>query len=232
MKTEQSKFKAVMFDLDGTLLDTLTDIADSVNAVLARFGFPTHSLPAYRYFVGDGQKTLVRRILPAEHRDEVTVSKCCEAITNEYHRRWPDNTRVYDGIPELLTAIDELGLGKVILSNKPHGFTRVMVERLLPNWSFDVVQGLAGSMRPKPDPTSAMKIAARLNIAPMDFLYLGDTSTDMQTATAAGMYAVGALWGFRTADELLTSGAKALAKEPGDVLAILRQKAGRNGNVD
>jgi len=218
------KFQAVIFDLDGTLLDTLTDIADSMNTVLARFGFPTHPVNAYRYFTGGGTEYLVKLSLPEKHRDNQTVSKCLTAHKKEYQKRWANNTKPYDGIPELLDGLEKLGLPKAVLSNKPDEFTQIMVKTLLPRWSFSTICGEQPEIPRKPDPSAALEIARRLKIPPEKFLYLGDSNTDMQTANSAGMYAVGVLWGFRTAEELLANGAKILIKTPLDVLPLINER--------
>ena len=221
METIQIELQAIIFDLDGTLLDTLTDIANSMNAVLTQLGFATHPIEAYRYFVGDGMDCLIRRTLPKDHTDEKTIDKCLKAAKDEYSKRWAENTKPYPGIPELLWALENRSFHKVVLSNKPDDFTKLTVEKLLPHWSFQIVRGASHSIPKKPDPTAALQIAGELHIHPHRFLYLGDTNTDMLTANSAGMYAVGALWGFRTAKELLASGAKALVEKPLDVLNLL-----------
>jgi phosphoglycolate phosphatase len=217
-------YKAVLFDLDGTLLNTLKDIADSVNAVLARAGYRQYDIEAYRYFVGDGSFELARRVLPESRRNDKTISETVAAIDVEYAKRWADNTVPYKGIPEMLDEITRLGLRKCILSNKAQSFTEQSVEILLSRWLFDIVQGAQPGIPLKPDPTAAKQIAKRLNILPAEFLYLGDTATDMKTAAAAGMYPVGAVWGFRTPKELSDAGAKALAETPGDVLRLLKRE--------
>ena len=215
------KFKAVLFDLDGTLLDTIEDLADSMNAALERLGFPTHSVQAYKYFVGDGVKELALRALPESHRDEATVTRCIAAMREEYGQRWAVKTHAYPGIPELLDALARIGMKTAVLSNKPDDTTKMVVAKLLPWWRFDLVMGQRASVPRKPDPTAALAIAKSLEIAPGEFLYLGDTSTDMKTAVAAGMFPVGALWGFRTADELKASGARVLLERPADLLGLL-----------
>ena len=215
------KFQAVLFDLDGTLLDTLTDIANAVNDVLTRFGFQTHPTDAYRYFVGDGEHDLIKRILPQNHLDEKTINGWIKAIQQEYGKRWAENTKPYPGIKELLYELERLNLSKAILSNKLDDFTKLMVKKLLPEFSFNVVRGATPSMPNKPNPASAIQIADELQIPPEQFIYLGDTNTDMQTANSAGMYAAGALWGFRDADELLANGAKVLVKTPQEVLKLI-----------
>ena len=214
-------YRAVLFDLDGTLLDTLQDIADSVNIALAQLGFPQHEVEAYKYFVGDGRVALATRALPKDCRDQLSVDRLSASIEIEYSKRWANNTRAYDGIPNMLQSLADLGIKMAILSNKPQDSTEETVSRLLSHWRFEIVLGAQPSIPMKPDPTSALQIARRLNIPPAEFLYLGDTDVDMKTAAAAGMYPVGALWGFRTADELLAGGARELIQYPTDLLRLL-----------
>lgn len=215
-------YRAILFDLDGTLLDTLEDLADSMNSVLRRSGFPEHELYAYKYFVGDGMLNLVRRAVPENARtDESLVAACLASMKEEYGRRWKEKTRPYPGVPEMLDALGQKGVKMVVLSNKPHEFTQLTVTTLLPRWKFDAVFGERPSVPRKPDPAGALEIAAAIDVRPAEFLYLGDTSTDMITANAAGMYPVGALWGFRTAEELTASGAKTLIREPSGLLHLL-----------
>ena len=213
--------KAVLFDLDGTLLDTLEDLADATNAALAELGLPGHPLVAYKQFVGDGLENLVRRAMRHERPDEALLARGIELTRNEYAGRWAEKSRPYAGIPDLLEGLSRRGIPMAVLSNKPHEFTRLCVTRLLPDWHFQAVQGATPELPRKPDPGGALAIAARMGIAPGEVLYLGDTNTDMLTAVAAGMFPVGALWGFRTAEELLATGAAALAKTPTDVLGWL-----------
>jgi phosphoglycolate phosphatase len=215
--------EAVVFDLDGTLLDTLEDLADSMNAVLASRGFPTHSSDAYRYFVGEGMETLVRRALPNDDLSDNLVRQCTKAMKAEYAVRWAVKTVVYSGIPELLHAVTSRGIPMAVLSNKPDEFTRLAVTELLKPWSFEPVCGARPDIPRKPDPTGARSIAATLGITPGHCLYLGDTRTDMETALGAGMFAVGATWGFRPRAELEAAGAQAVVDEPRDVLGLLDQ---------
>lgn len=211
-------FLAAIFDLDGTLLDTLEDLADSVNAVLGQLGFPGHPLQSFKYFVGDGVENLLRRALPAERCDAATVGQAVALMRAEYGRRWADKTRPYPGIPGLLDALTARGTPMAVLSNKPDEFTRLCVGRLLPRWQFATVVGARPGQPRKPDPTAALEIARQLQVAPSQILYLGDTNTDMRTAVAAGVFPVGVLWGFRTAEELTASGAKVLIAKPEELL--------------
>jgi len=214
-------YRAVLFDLDGTLLDTVADLADSMNCVLARMGFPGHETEAYKRFVGDGVENLARRALPEAHRDEQTVARCVAAMRKEYGRRWADKTRPYDGIRELLDALTRRGIAIAVLSNKPDDFTKAIATRMLGTWRFAIVAGARPGVRQKPDPGEALRIAQGMGTAPAEFLYVGDTGTDMRTANAAGMHAVGALWGFRNAQELLEGGAKVLIEKPIELLDVL-----------
>ena len=189
--------RAVLFDLDGTLLDTLDDLADATNAALAELGLPQHPTGAYKYFVGDGFEQLVRRAIGEEHLTEALLARGIELARCEYARCWAEKTQPYPGIPELLDELGRRGIPMAVLSNKPHEFTRLCVTRLLSHWRFQVIQGAVPDLARKPDPGGALAIAAGMGLAPGEVLYLGDTNTDMQTAAAAKMFAVGALWGFR-----------------------------------
>ena len=214
-------YRALLFDLDGTLLDTLQDIADSANSALAYFGFPQHELDAYRYFVGDGVEMLAIRALPEDRRDQMTVSKVVARINEAYSLRWANNTRPFQGIPELLDALTNIGIRMAILSNKGQSFAELTVSTLLPDWHFDLVVGAQPSILRKPDPTAALQIARQMSLIPTEFLYIGASAVDMKTAVAANMYPIGALWGYRTANELLTSGARVLVEKPTHVLPLL-----------
>jgi phosphoglycolate phosphatase len=217
----EMNFEAVLFDLDGTLLDTIADLTDSMNLALKRFGFPGHDVKACKMFVGDGVEMFAFRALPENSRDQGMVEKCAFLMRQEYRKRWAKKTRPYEGIPELLDALTRKNLKMAILSNKPDDATKEMVAELLAKWRFHPVAGAQRSMPKKPDPTLALEISLQLRVSPERFLYLGDTATDMRTARGAGMFAVGVLWGFRSAEELMESGAHALVNYPTEVLALL-----------
>lgn len=214
--------QAVIFDLDGTLLDTLDDLADSTNRVLSRHGYPTHPTEAYKYFVGDGIEKLAFRVLPPKERDEQTISTCVNALREDYGRHWKDQTRLYDGIEDMLSGLSRLGIKLAILSNKPHHLTEITVSHYFANWSFNEVAGAVAGIPKKPDPAGAIQIIDKMKIAAENFLYLGDTSTDMKTAKGAGVLAIGALWGFRTETELIESGAKAVISNPAEIFNHLK----------
>ena len=213
--------KAVLFDLDGTLLDTIEDLADSMNRALAAMGFAPRTTDQYKLFVGDGVQMLARRALPADHADEQTVAACLERMQADYANRWGEHTKPYAGIPELLTTLADRHIAAAVLSNKPDDHTRLMVAELLPHWKLEPVRGARPDVPKKPDPTAAGWIVSQLALSPTEVLYLGDTDTDMQTAVAAGMFPAGALWGFRSAEELAASGARELIAHPSQLLDLL-----------
>lgn len=215
------RFQAVVFDLDGTLLNTLEDIAHSANSALVRYGFPSHGVDEYRYFVGEGLTMLISRALPAEKRNDDIVSDCVKAFNENYSRNWNVNTTPYQGVLELLNELTAKHLKMAILSNKPDDSTKHCVRELLPYKSFEMVLGQREGTPRKPDPAGALEIAETLGIAPPQFLYLGDSGIDMQTATRAGMFPVGALWGFRSAEELRTHGAQVVIDRPMELLGLL-----------
>lgn len=216
------KFKAIIFDLDGTLLDTLKDLANSMNAVLSCHEMKTFRIDDYRYFVGKGLGELIRSVLPRDRVSDQFVDEFLVEMRMEYAKRWAENTRPYPGIPDLLDKLQRIGLPLAVLSNKADEFTQIIIKTLLSKWQFKVIRGLKDDLPPKPDPASALWIADQMKIQPSDFIYIGDTGIDMQTANSAGMYSVGALWGFRTAEELKENGAKALIETPLQLLDLLK----------
>lgn len=216
--------RAVVFDLDGTLCDTLSDIAAAVNGVLDRMGFPAHAAEQYRYFVGEGIGMLARHVLPDDRRDQPTVTSFAKAISREYAARLLEKTRPYDGIVDLLGELVKRKIGLAVASNKPHDLALRTVSACFPDIAFGVVLGERTGMPPKPDPAIALKAASGLSVPPSRCLYVGDSGIDMQTATAAGMFAVGVLWGFRKKEELVAHGAKALIEHPLQLLEVLDKK--------
>jgi phosphoglycolate phosphatase len=214
-------YQAIIFDLDGTLLDTLEDLGNAMNRVLTHEGFPIHPIDAYRYFIGDGAKMLVHRALPAEHWDQDTMQRCLKMFLAEYEQYWKVNTKPYEGIADMLHALSVRQVKMAVLSNKPDDFTQRCVSELLPDWTFAMVLGQRDGFPKKPDPTGALTIADHLQISPAEILYLGDTAVDMQTAIAARMFPVGVLWGFRPLEELQASGAKMLLHHPMDIMPLL-----------
>ncbi len=213
-------YKAIIFDLDGTLLDTLQDLATSVNAVLQSYELAEHSVAAYRYFVGDGIEVLVQRAFPGALIDEQGLDVLVAAVKEEYAQHWSDQTRPYPGVAELLNYLEVEEIPKAIFSNKPHEYTLLTVEKLLPDWTFSQIYGISETMPRKPNPHGALLIAEQLSLKPAEIIYLGDTDTDMQTAISGGFFPVGATWGFRNPEELLAAGAKKLAARPEELAEL------------
>jgi len=209
-----SRFKAIIFDLDGTLLDSMADIADSMNMVLEKAGFPPHPVAAYRYFIGDGMDVLVKRALPEDRRRPENLKICLAAMQKVYSRNWAAKTRPYPGIASLLNRCEAIGLKMGILSNKPDDATQATVDHFLLPEIFAAVHGARPNIPKKPDPLGAELMAGQMGVEPEECIFMGDMPVDMQTAQAAGMYPVGALWGLRTSHELSEAGAKLLAVTP------------------
>jgi phosphoglycolate phosphatase len=214
-------FKGVIFDLDGTLVDSLQDIADSMNAVLQSHNFPTHDLHAYKEFVGDGLRNLVRRVLPQANRGETLIDECYDAMIETYNNNCLNKTKPYDGVTELLDELVSRNLKLAIFSNKADQFTKKVVSVLLPKWNFAAVVGLTTEADKKPNPRIALRITDEMGLRPEETIYVGDSGVDMQTANNAGMIAVGVLWGFRSKQELTSHGAQHLLSHPSDLLEIL-----------
>lgn len=213
--------RAVVFDLDGTLLDTLADISSSGNQVLSELGLPKHRIEDYRRFVGDGVKVLVERIVPAEARSPELLERGVARFGEIYGDRWNAETKPYAGIRSLLSELTTRGIPLAVLSNKPQPFTELCVQHFLAEWKFAYVYGQREGVPRKPDPTAAIDLAAKLGIPPGECAYVGDSSVDMQTACAAGMYPIGVAWGFRSVTELREHGAQAILHHPCDLLSLL-----------
>lgn len=190
--------------------------------MLQQKGFKEHPVDAYRYFVGDGIEMLVQRAFPEDSIASLELDRLVAAVKEEYSRRWADHTRSYPGIAEMLDYLEKKQVPKAIFSNKPHEYTVLTTEALLPDWHFAAISGIRDGTPRKPNPYGALIIADQLQIEPQQIVYLGDTNIDMITAVAAGMYPVGALWGFRSADELLDGGAKMLAETPQALTDLFR----------
>jgi phosphoglycolate phosphatase len=216
-------YRGILFDLDGTLLNTLDDIADSVNLVLASSGFMQHPVDSFRFFVGGGASQLMEQALPPEHRDPFQVEKAVKEFEERYAENWHKKTALYAEIPELLEELHLQGYALAILSNKPSGFTQLCFQRYLQKWPFHPVWGQRDGIPLKPDPQGALEVARTLKIPPQDFLYLGDSATDIWTAQGAGMTPVGVLWGFRLRQELQDAGALHLLQNPLELLSLLQK---------
>ncbi len=221
-RQNRHRFQGAIFDLDGTLMDTLEDIASSMNRVLERHGLPIHPMDKYRYFVGDGAQILAQRVLTEEKAaDPEYINMFLRDFLEEYAKNWDHHARLYPGIADMLDMLSSRGFGLGILSNKPQEFTTLCVKRFLNRWKFRAVLGERPGIPRKPAPDGAIEAAQTLDIDPSQCIYIGDTSIDMKTARSAGMFPIGVLWGFRDRKELQDSGAGHILQQPKDLLYFL-----------
>ncbi len=213
------KCKGLIFDLDGTLLDTLEDLADAANSTLRYFGFPEHPVDAYRYFVGEGLKILMQRIVPGSAGSDKQLAEYMEKFAEIYRHTWNVQTAPYKGIPEMLSSLSAKGLQLAVLSNKPHEFTEICVETFFPEHPFAFVFGQREGVPKKPDPAGALELAEKMGLGVDEILYVGDTATDMKTGNSAGMRTVGVEWGFRERAEFEENNAWRIVSTPDEVVS-------------
>ncbi|MBU4566011.1 MAG: HAD family hydrolase [Proteobacteria bacterium] len=215
-------FSGLICDLDGTLLDSIADLGESMNTVLAADGLPRHPISAYRLLVGDGVEMLTERSLPPRLRSPEMVTEMARRMREVYSGRWGVHTRPYEGIDEMLAQAHQAGVTLAVLSNKVDRFTREMVSHFFPKTSFAQVVGAKKDVPNKPNPQSALQLAQDLGLKPKECIFLGDTKVDMETAVKAGMFPVGVLWGFRDEQELNQAGAKCLLAHPSELADLLK----------
>ncbi|MDR3270969.1 MAG: HAD family hydrolase [Peptococcaceae bacterium] len=218
-------YRGVTFDLDGTLIDSLEDIADSLNAVLEKNGFPLHDYSAYAQFIGDGMSMLIRRALPVEQRAAERIEDLLVELRREYQVRYLDKTKPFPGMTETLRVLSERGMKFAVLSNKFDDMTQKIVGELFPDISFDALIGTSETMPRKPDPTGARRIIQRMSVQPGEVIYLGDSGVDMQVAVRVGMFPVGALWGYRSEAELTAQGARRLIHRAPELIDIVEEES-------
>jgi phosphoglycolate phosphatase len=209
--------KGIIFDLDGTLTDTLDDIAEYMNSALEQKGLPTHPVDAYRFKVGWGMKVLVQLSVPEGVTDPELLASLETNLSERYASEPVGKTRLYPGIGEMLSWLEERSLPKGILSNKDHNLVVEVVNTLLGSWRFHEVMGAQAEFPRKPAPESALAVAGVLKIPPENIVFIGDSGVDMQTARNAGMIPMGVSWGFREKDELIDEGALGIFESPMDI---------------
>ncbi len=213
-----SSLKALIFDLDGTLVDSLADLATAVNRMLDDNGYPRVSIDIFPKHIGDGMKKLVERALPADQRDFENVERCAAAYLAHYEQCWHDDTAVYEGMADTIAQLRARGARLGVISNKPHRFTVLCSEFFFPAGSFEIILGQREGIPRKPDPAGGVEIARRMGLDPSECAYIGDSGVDMEFGKATGMRRIGALWGFRDREELVASGAEVLIAQPADLL--------------
>lgn len=229
---------ALIFDLDGTLINSLDDLADATNTVLAQADYPTHPVQAYKLFVGNGLRVLLERALvptpngrtdrktggiatppPASHSPRFET--LLKALQEEYDAHWADKSRPYPGIEALLGELSGRHTPIAVLSNKPHGWTQTIVQHFFPSIAFTGVRGAMPNVPHKPDPTAALDVARLLGFSPASIAFVGDSNVDIRTGRNAGMYPIGVTWGFRDETELREAGAASIIHTPEALLGFV-----------
>lgn len=208
-------YKAVVFDLDGTLVNSLDDLADSANATLRAHSFPMHEVEAYRYFVGDGTRKLMERILPQEYAADTTfVEQFMSKYKDRYARNLLQKTKPYDGIMKMLAELQRCRVPMAVCTNKHQSAAEMIVKTLFPHGIFQEIIGDQEGLPRKPNPQKVLRIMRNFGVTGEQTAYFGDTDVDMDTARNAGTFAVGVLWGFRPKEELIAHGADLLLSHP------------------
>ncbi|MES2995394.1 MAG: HAD family hydrolase [Verrucomicrobiota bacterium] len=212
---------SLIFDLDGTLVDSLDGIAASLNRTLDLHGLPGHSHRRVRNFIGDGLRTLIQRAAPAGAQPEL-IDSLLVCYKPDYAQSWRTGTRLYPGIFQALAGFSATGYRLAVLSNKVHDFTTVIVNELLPSIHFDCVLGLRDGMPPKPDPAGALEIADRLDALPSSCILIGDSEMDVSTAANAGMKSIATTWGYQDRPRLATAGASCFIDSSDELVSYIR----------
>ncbi len=214
--------KAVIFDLDGTLVNSLDDLAVSTNYSLEKHGFNTYPVEDYKYLVGDGMVKLIERAIPDEQFNNDTFKSVFDCFMAHYRENFLVNTVAYDGIKDVLSALSNMGLKLAVVSNKADDMAKRVVKSIFEQGVFTVVSGKREGYPVKPDPTLTLEIIGQLGVKPQECVFVGDSGMDTATAVNSGCYPLGVLWGFRAKAELLENGAKSLAKTPEEIIEIIK----------
>lgn len=215
------KSGSIIFDLDGTLIDTLADLAAATNQVLARYGWPPHEQEAYRYLVGEGMVKLAAKAMPEMVRQPELIQEVAAALRQEYQERCLEQSRPYPGVAAMLATLQRHSCRLAVLSNKPQEQASFLLTHFFPDISFQEIWGARAGWPLKPEPTAALALAAALETPPGRCFLVGDSGVDMLTAQQAGMIPVGVLWGFRSAAELERAGALALVAFPAEIVELV-----------
>jgi len=218
-----NKVKAVIFDLDGTLLNTIDDIAWSANQALEQINLQTYPVSLYKIMVGDGVKQLIERLLERQNASIELYPSLLERYLSIYSKNSSNQTAPYDGINELLQFLNEFKIQSAVLSNKPHNDTLAVIDHYFPSKPFTKVYGKMEGYLPKPDPKKLNELVLELGVSKDEILYVGDTSTDMQTAKNGGLTKVACLWGFRDYDELSKESPEYIVSHPKDIIELIKK---------
>ena len=209
--------KLAIFDLDGTLLNTIEDLGYAANHALQAHGYPTHSIASYPFFVGNGVRRLIERVLPEDARTEATIDRLLVTFKEYYNDQNTDYTKPYEGIPELLSLLSSRGVAIAVASNKYQAATEKLISHFFPTLSFIAVEGQKEGVPVKPDPSIVFEILAKAKTPKADTIYIGDSGVDMETARRACVDSVGVTWGFRPEKELVENHADTIVNSPGDI---------------
>lgn len=218
--TPSNRRRGIIFDLDGTLADTLDDLTNAVNVVLGRFDRPAVDRPRVRAIIGHGLRSFLRQASDVE--DGTRLDELVEAYRPVYRAGMLTNTRLYPGVPTMLDALCDLGLSLAVLSNKPDEFTVPLCAALLSHWRLAAVAGAADEEHRKPDPRLALELAAKMRCRADDIFFVGDSTTDLHTGRNAGMHTVAVTWGYRDREELLAARPEAIIDEPRELLDVVK----------
>jgi phosphoglycolate phosphatase len=216
------KYRCVLFDLDGTLVDTIADIALSMNRALEESGFPSRKIEEYPAMVGRGIKNLARDCLAPEVRNDQNASQVAEAAAALYRKFPVVHSKPYPGIQELLAGLSQRKLHTAVLSNKPDSVTQLVIRGLFSPGSFELVQGEISGFPRKPDPSTAWDMLVNLGCTPRETILMGDSEVDMETARNIGCFPLGVSWGFRSVQVLEQAGAARIIDRPEELLDLLR----------
>lgn len=212
--------KAVLFDLDGTLADSLADLAAAANYAIGRFGFPAREVECYKLFAGDGMAKMIERALPDASIDMQTVSGIMSVFLMYYGEHYCDHTKAYPGMTDVIAKLKSKGVSIAVVTNKNENMAQKVVRKLYGD-QFDFIIGKREGIPVKPDPTAALIAMRELGASPEECIFVGDSKMDVKTGVNSGAYPVGVLWGFRKKEELISGGAKTIISEPEELLAII-----------
>ena len=216
------KIQAAIFDLDGTLADTIEAIRDAINLTMVHYGYPTHTYEEIREYIGNGAKNLVLRSMPAAAaQDRAQHERVFLTYQDNYDRGHLATNRCYDGIPELIAALHASGVRLAVLSNKQDRHVQGLIAQLFPNGEFTVIMGQMDHLPKKPDPTVPLMIAEQLGVLPTECAFIGDSEVDIRTAKHARMPSIAVSWGYRDRDLLLAESPDAIADTPSALAQIL-----------
>ena len=212
--------KAVLFDLDGTLADSLLDLSIATNYAMGKFGFPPRKTENFKYYAGDGMPKMINRALPENNNSDKLVADIMPVFLKYYGEHYCDNTNAYEGVIELIDSLKSKELLLAVVTNKDEAMAKKVVIKLYGN-RFDLILGKRDGIPLKPDPTAALMAMDALGVAPQECVFMGDSRMDVMTGANSGAYPVGVLWGFRKREELIEGGAKSIIEKPQELLAII-----------